>query len=134
MQKLEEFRDPRDTEIFPDLQEGVEEVTSKYEELITEFAPSIEIPRRTMFRKSGVTLFARALQKLDDEVREEPDSEDSNELKQPRICLQYFYTSPFRIGILSHTFNLLGPILMIAWAAFVHQLFVTGFFPLLDIA
>lgn len=114
-EKLERYRETEPRGKSPELQEGVDDVSSKQDQLIQLYAPSIEIPRRNLVRRKGVTIFGRALQ----------DSESE------RICLQYLYVFPFRIGIQSHIFNLIGPLLMILWAALVFQLFTIGALPFL---
>lgn len=96
-----------------DLQSGVRDVSSEATDLIEKFRPDIELPRRHLLRRTRDNVLVRALL-----------NKDAN-----KMCLQYLYVFPFRIGILSHVWNLVVPLTMIGWASVVIGLFSSGILP-----
>jgi hypothetical protein len=111
--KLEKFVRPELKEDFVPLQEGVDDKTAESMELIAEFQPMIQLPKRHLFRRTEGGLFARAL-----------ENDSGN-----RRCLQYLYVFPYLVGLQSYLWNLIVPILMIGWAALVLVLFPLGSLP-----
>ncbi|MFX0107896.1 MAG: hypothetical protein ACFE7R_06415 [Candidatus Hodarchaeota archaeon] len=105
-----EFKKLEEREVDVLLQAEVEDVTSEQMTNLHHFLPHIRLPRRHLVRRTWDAALGRALMSKED----------------GRLCLQYLYVFPFRIGILSHLWNLLIPFIMILWSRVVLELFTTG--------